>query len=546
MRILEGRGISPGMAAGKAFVHRDMLHQDIEPQAIEPHAINSEYARVEKARDQVLQDLEDTAERVESDLDEERADIFRAQADMLRSGQVMAQIREDLESELASAGRTVRHVLGQFEQHFAQMDDPVFRARADDLADIARRLLRALSGGARNTLAELPPESIVVASRLLPSETVGLARDCTRAVVVEHGGPVSHAALLTREMGIPAVAEVRGLLDIVQPGDRLLVDGSAGTITVDPDEAALASFERRRQAYQRDFSEAHRRRHEPAVTRNGNTAQVHANIATREDAVAAADSGAAGIGLYRVEDLYLPRHMPPTEEELLDVLRDVLTPVKDKPITIRLLDVGGDKQPAFLNLPAEPNPLLGRRGVRILLAYPDLLRTQLRALLRLSDDFDLRVLVPMVTLVEELEHVRHAFAAAGRELGLRKHPPLGAMIETPSAALCASELAAAADFISVGTNDLTQYTMVAGRDESTATDYYLEDHPAVWKLLGMIAQAAAGKSLTLCGELAGRTERLGPLMALGMTSFSVPVSLVATVKAAVRELEVAPRLPDGE
>ncbi len=541
LKILLGRGISPGVASGRAFLCRDVLYEDVEPYNIARNTSGDEYARVEQAREQVLQELDNTAKRVESDLDEERADIFRAQAQILRSPELMEEIRENLERDLTSAGRTVRHVLARFESHFEQADDPIFRSRVDDIADITRRLLRVLSGSPWHSLADLPPETVVVAARLLPSDTITLSRRSTVGVVVERGGPLSHTALLTRAMGIPAVAEIPDLLKRVPPGALLLIDGLAGKVVFDPDKVELTAFEKRRHQYQLSVSEMHRRRYEPAQTRDGLIVQVLANIATQEDAIVAADSGAEGVGLCRIEGLYLSRQMPPTEEELTRNLWDVLGPVRHQPVTVRLLDVGGDKRPVFLDLPAQPDAFLSRRGVRLLLDYPDLLATQLRVLLRLSQELELRISIPMVTLLEEFQQVRQALHTTAKALGIRAMPPLGVMIETPAAALCAAEFARAADFVSLGTNDLTQYTLVAGREEASVRDCDSEDHPAVQRLIARVVRAAkrSSKPPILCGELAHRTNRLPWLLQIGIRTLSVAPSLVPSVKASLRSIDLS-------
>jgi phosphotransferase system enzyme I (PtsI) len=536
---LTGRSLSPGLAVGKAYVYREDTHdRQLERRGLSPRSVDEELARVEAARSEVIKDLDETAKRIESEMSREHAEIFRSQADMLRASSLMDWIKEGLESEVLDAADSVRRVLSRLEARFGAAEDPVFQQRADDIADIARRLVLALAGTRRPTPAELPEGGVLVADRLLPSDTLMLSRRTTAAVVVDHGGPLSHAALLTREMGIPAVGQIPGLMDLIAPGARLLVDGSAGKVVLDPGEPQLQAFEERMREHRRLLLRARRRRHEPARTRDGALVRVWANIATREDAALASDSGAEGIGLYRIEGLYLPRQFPPTEQELLAGLRETLAPVRSKSITVRLLDIGADKTPVFLSLPAEPNPSLGRRGVRLLLDYPDLLSTQLRALLRLSREMDLRICVPMVTLLDEFRYLRRALEELGSRLGVGELPPLGAMIETPCAALCAREIAEAADFLSLGTNDLTQYTMVAGREEDSVTDYYLEDHPAVQRLMEMVMEAAGTTPVTLCGELAGRTDRLPGLLRMGLTSLSVAAPLVPMVKQAVRTITI--------
>ena len=263
-----------------------------------------------------------------------------------------------------------------------------------------------------------------------------------------------------------------------------------------------------------------------------------ANIGCREDAVLAADNGADGVGLYRLEQLYLSRKALPNEDELLEIMRSAVEPIAGKPITIRLLDVGADKKLPSLDLSAEVNPFLGRRGVRVLLAFPELLHTQLRALARLSRVRDVHILVPMVTLAQEMKRLRELLVTAAADVGAEHLPPLGAMIETPAAALCVDEIKQHADFLSVGTNDLTQYTMAAGREDPLVSDYFIDDHPAVRRLLGLVSEAAGDMPLALCGELAGRVDMLPFLLATGIRTFSVAPPLVPTVKEAVRHIRV--------
>jgi phosphoenolpyruvate-protein kinase (PTS system EI component) len=271
---------------------------------------------------------------------------------------------------------------------------------------------------------------------------------------------------------------------------------------------------------------------------DGVATAVMANIGCREDAVLAAENGADGVGLYRLEQLYLSRKALPTEDELLEIMRSTVEPVAGKPITVRLLDVGADKKLPSVDLGSEVNPFFGRRGVRVLLAYPELLHTQLRALVRLSREQDVHILVPMVTLAQEMKRLRELLVAATAEVGAKRQPPLGAMIETPAAALCVAEIMKHADFLSIGTNDLTQYTMAAGREDPLVSDYFRDDHPAVLRLLRLVSEAVGNTPLALCGELAGRVDVLPFLLAVGIRSLSVAPPLVPTVKWAVRQIRV--------
>ena len=534
---LSGLGISPGLAVGQAFVYRDIL-RDLERYDIQTHQIEYEHGRIERAVEQVLVDLGLSAERVETELNTDLALIFHAHETMLHDPVLTKELREELEQELVNAEQVVKRVFRRWERKFRAMTTEELRARGDDVADLGRRLLRALAGIRTHVLESMPPGSVLVATRLLPSDTVHLSRTSVVAVVAEFGGPASHAALLTREMGIPAVTYVSAACDSIAPGDTMMVDGFTGTVVAAPDEQTQVLFEQRVAERRASWAAARERCHELATTLDGVATAVMANIGCREDAVLAADNGADGVGLYRLEQLYLSRNALPTEDELLEIMRSTVEPVAGKPITVRLLDVGADKKLPSLDLGSDINPSLGRRGVRVLLAYPELLNTQLRALARLAREQDVRILVPMVTLAEEMARLRELLVAATGDVGAERLPSLGAMIETPAAALCAAEIMKHADFFSIGTNDLTQYTMAAGREDPLVNDYFRDDHPAVLKLLRLVSESAGDTPLALCGELAARVEVLPFLLALGIRSLSVAPPLVPTVKEGIRTIRV--------
>ncbi len=539
---LVGLGVSPGLAAGNAWVFNhdpwEGRRDYAEDAPRERLTVRQQHAQIEHALEEAQADLQATARRTEAELDAATADIFRAQAAILSDPLLLEEIRKGLAEGRHDAESVVQHVFKRWEHRFRTMDAELLRDRADDIADLRRRLLGILSGsGARaHALQNVPPGSVLVAARLLPSDTVCLSRRSVVAVVVEAGGRLSHAAILTRQIGIPAVSQIDEATRRIRPADRLLVDGTRGTVIVRPDDVTDGRFTRRIERHRARSADARHCCREPARTLDGLLVRVEANICSLEDACAAAENGADGIGLYRIEGLYLSRQHPPSEEELLACLQDALQPLGGVSVTIRLLDAGGDKPLAFARFAPEPDPTLGRRGVRLLLEYPELLNTQLRALLRLARDRPVRILVPMVTLAEEMLEVRRVLLAAARDLGAGRLPPLGAMIETPAAALSADQIVQHADFLSVGTNDLTQYTMAAGRENTLVSRYFVDDHPAVLKLLELVADAAGDLPLSLCGELAGRKRAIPRLVELGFRSLSVPPPLVPEVKAVVRGL----------
>jgi phosphoenolpyruvate-protein kinase (PTS system EI component) len=369
---------------------------------------------------------------------------------------------------------------------------------------------------------------------------VTLSRRGVAAIVVESLGQGSHAALLAREKSIPTVAEFPGILDAVDAGNEILVDGYRGEVIIAPSPQTRDEFEERLGKFRNTLVRCKGSCRSLAHTLDGQLIKVEGNIGAYEDVELALENGADGIGLFRIEQLYLARNLPPTEEELLEELRVVVGPLRDTSVTIRLLDIGGDKPLSFLQLPPEMNPGLGKRGVRLLLDYTQLARTQLAALLRLSQEQHIRVLVPMVTLEADIQAMRELFETTVAELGISKRPPFGAMIETPAAALSVPAIARHSDFLSVGTNDLTQYTLAAGRDDPTVNRYYLENHSSMLRLLGIIVADAGRTPLTLCGELAGREDVIPQLLDIGFRSLSIAPGLIPTAKELVRTLRIEP------
>ncbi len=536
---LSGKSISPGLAMGTAFVHKDIVHRDHSFCEIDPDEVDEELDRIRMAVDEVCEDLVICADRVEEELDRQAADIFHAQEAMLRDPTFLELTEGELRDELVSAEEAVKIALRQIERRFEQSDSEAFKQRSDDVKDLARRLLRALAGVKAHSLEDLPPESVLVAQRLLPSDTVFLSRKSTVAIVVEHGGLASHAALLTREMGIPAVTGVAHLVEKIATDDRLLIDGDRGTITVNPDRDVEDTFVESMQRKFHNLADIYNRCNEPAKTIDGSLIKVMANIGCFEDAQLAKKNGADGIGLFRLEQLYLSCKAPPTQKELLDGIGACVRLFGDKPVAIRLLDAGADKDIPFLNLPTEDNPSLGRRGVRLLLEYPDLANAQMEVLVELAQDHDIRVLVPMVTLSSEMVRVKDLMKRVAERMGVSKVPKVGAMIETPAAALCTSEIAKSSDFLSVGTNDLTQYTMAAGRENQLVDDYFIEEHPAVMRLITIAAEEAQDTPMATCGELAGDMGAVPHLLELGIHTLSVAPSLIAIVKDAIRRVEIS-------
>jgi phosphotransferase system enzyme I (PtsI) len=536
---LGGRTISPGLVIGPAFVyHAERLEVLAGTSEIEPRQVANELRHLERVIRTVCEDLRVSAGRIETDTNAKLAGIFEAHEAMLEDPGLRREIHEVVEGELICAAQALARVFRRWERKFREKPEPAHQHHADDVADLGRRLLREMAGVKTTPLEKMPPGRVLVACRLLPSDTVALPRRSVAGIVVEFGGPGSHAALLAEALGIPTVAQVAQVMDKVSDEDVLIVDGFRGEVLINPDARTQAAYGEEIQRAQISATQAMESARQPAQTLDGSAVTVLANVGGREDVIAAAEQGAEGVGLYRLEQFYLSRKTPPAAAELLAEWRTTFAPLQGKPITVRLLDLGGDKPLPFLKLPLEDNPFLGQRGVRFLLRYPDLLDTQLEALGQFALECDVRILVPMVTLPEEMMQVRNRLAAVAGGAGGKKLPPLGAMIETPAAALGVAAIKEHADFLSIGSNDLTQYTMAAGRENPLVNEYFLHDHPAVLRLIGIIAEEAGAVPVALCGELARQLSALPALLKLGLRTFSVAPPLVPGVKAAIRQIKL--------
>ena len=532
---IAGEVTSPGLVIGPAFVYRDRPDALSPPRAIERHQIEAELSDIERAVKIVREDLKISAQRIDAQAGPQLAAIFDAHEEVLQDSSLRREIRDEVEGMLIDASQALARVFLRWEEKFRATGEEMLRERADDLADLQGRLLREIAGVKTTALEKMPLGRVLVARRLFPSDTVALPRRAVLGIVLEFGGPGSHAALLARALGIPTVSQIPNATDRITDGQQVVVDGIAGEVILSPDAATQVQYEERVRTAQADALQLRRLSVEPARTINGQEITVMANVGCAEDVTAAAENGADGVGLYRIEQFYLSRNTPPSVPELLAGLREALAPLRGKRITVRLLDLGADKPVPFVHFPSEDDPFLGRRGVRLLLRYPDLLDTQLKALLDFSRDNDINILVPMVTLAEDMAQVRRRFLEIAAHAGIDKLPPVGAMIETPAAALTVGEIIQHADLLSIGTNDLTQYTMAAGRENPLVNEYFVENHPAVLRLIRIVLEEAGQIPVTVCGELAADMDSISILLKLGLRSFSVAPPLVPAVKNAIRQ-----------
>jgi phosphoenolpyruvate-protein phosphotransferase len=532
--IIQGTPISPGLAEGIIHVHRNLLGPIDAPEDIEQNNVEKEFWRLDDATKRISDDLLALATRVEKEIDSRLASIFGAHQLIVGDSSLKEELRKEIADNLVSASSAVKTVFLRWEKRFLLMESQIARDKGDDIRDISIRLRNALAGITVHPLDEIPHGCILATSRLLPSDTVFLASRSTSAILLEYGSAGSHAALFTREMGLPCISGLPNLLTTVPDGALALVDADTGTVTIRPQEKQKVIFRKKVDDKKHAHQLARERALNPAVTKDDVTISVLANVGCNDDTEKAMLNGADGVGLYRMERAYLGRVVPPNTDELLNEMRQTLEAAKGRSVCVRLLDIGADKPLPFMRFLAETNPSLGRRGIRLLREYPELLKTHLRAVLELAKEFDVRVLVPMVTLPDDVVAVKEYLSQLDSELQMSSLPKLGAMIETPAAALSAREIATHVDFLSFGTNDLTQYTFAADRENAAVERYFNDAADVIFRLLRMTHDDVPDVPLSVCGELAGRPEHIPRLLQCGIRTFSIAPPLIPIIKEAVR------------
>jgi phosphotransferase system enzyme I (PtsI) len=541
---LQGIAASPGIAVGTAQVY-DPRPLEVPRRSIEPGEVTAELRRLDAALARATEQVQQLRDRTAARAGEEEAAIFDAHLAMLADPALLEAVQAAIREQGMNAEAAVWDALEEYRQMLASLADAYLSARAADLVDIRRRLLAQLLGHEQLSLADLTEPVILVAPDLLPSDTAAMDARVVLGMVTEQGGRTAHTAILARKLGIPAVVGVKGLLVAVGSGAvTVAIDGEAGVVVVAPSEAELAVFAAERAAQAARQALLLQLLPLPAETRDGQRVELAANVGGPADARAAVAAGATGVGLFRTEFLFLERDTPPDEEEQAAVYTEVADLFPGQPVIIRTLDIGGDKQVPYLPMPVEANPFLGVRGLRLCLEHRDLFKAQLRALWRAAarTPADLRVMFPMVATREELAQARalaqEARAEAGLPAGGGPQMQFGIMVETPAAALTVDLLAEVADFFSVGTNDLVQYTQAA--DRMNAGVGYLQSafHPAVLRLLRMIAETAHayGRWVGMCGEMAGDPLATPVLLGLGFDELSMQSSGLLAVKRIVRAL----------
>ncbi len=540
---LQGVAASNGIAIGPAYCYRP---PDLR---IGNRAFTSSVQELERFTAAVQQadtELQALHDSLAARATEQDAAIFDAHHMMLHDPTLAKKVRKSVESGQI-VERAVVTATDEFATVLSQMKDELFAARAADVRDIGRRLLRILLGLPDTTLGSITVPSIIVADDLTPSDTASLDPRVTLGFCTAHGGLTAHSAILARTLGIPAIVALGDkLLSAVATGTELVLDGKDGVLFISPETSTVAQYELRRQEHEQHMAEVRSHAMEATHTMDGQRVEVAANIGDVASARDAAANGAEGVGLLRTEFLYLDEVQPPSEEKQLRIYREIFDVMGQRPIIVRTLDIGADKPPSYLSFPAEANPFLGWRAIRISLDRPDLFRTQLRAILRAAVGYSVRIMFPMVSDLDELRRACTVVEDVRAELVVEHLPfadgvPVGIMVETPAAAMLVDLLADAADFFSLGTNDLTQYTLAVDRGNATVAGLFQPLHPSVLRLIKQTIDLAhaRGKWVGMCGELAGMQRAVPILLGLGLDEFSMNPRAIPDAKHLIRKLDKA-------
>ena len=534
-----GHGASRGLALGRARVRLPHALEMAE-QRVPAAQADAEARRLHEALEAARAEMRALREKLQGALSKEAVEFIDLHALLLDDPELVQALETLVRQERYSAGYALRVQRDRLAAVFEQMDDPYLRSRLDDLDHIIGRINAHLQR--REPLPRGTAGEVLVCDNVAPSELAQLQAQGVVAIVSAAGSPLSHSAILARSLHLPLVVGAAEALARINDGDVVMVDGETGEVVVDPDAADLHRYQQREQQDARARRDLERLRSKPTRTRDGVDVALYANAESREDVARAHALGAAGVGLYRTEFLFLQRNELPDEDEQFQVYRDAVLGMSGRPVTFRTLDLGADKADRTgLCLANEDNPALGVRGVRLSLLYDQVFDTQLRAIARAAAYGPVRVLVPMVSCREEVllvrRRLRRAVAAVKRRGVVVQTPPLGAMIEVPAAAIGVHGLVDAVDFMSIGTNDLVQYLLAVDRNNDALGDLYSPLHPGVLRLLAHVigAGAQSGTPVAVCGEMAGDTRLAPLLLAMGLREFSLHPASLLELRRAIRE-----------
>ncbi|KNH23381.1 phosphoenolpyruvate-protein phosphotransferase [Priestia megaterium] len=540
---IQGIAASSGIAIAKAF-RLENPELTVEKKSVTE--VEAEVARLEAALEKSKSELEIIREHARKELGDDKAEIFEAHLLVLSDPELINPIKDKITNENVNAEHALDEVAAMFINMFESMDNEYMKERAADIRDVTKRVLAHLLGVNVSNPSLISEEVVIIAEDLTPSDTAQLNRKFVKGFTTDIGGRTSHSAIMARSMEIPAVVGTKTVMEDIQNGVLVIVDGLDGEVIVDPSEETVKAYEKKAAEYAEQKAEWAKLVNEKTVSADDHHVELAANIGTPEDVKGVLENGGEGVGLYRTEFLYMGREELPTEEEQFTSYKTVLERMESKPVVVRTLDIGGDKELPYLNLPKEMNPFLGFRAIRLCLEMQDMFRTQLRALLRASVYGNLKIMFPMIATVDEFRQAKAILLEEKAKLQqegvqVSEDIEVGMMVEIPSSAVIADLFAKEVDFFSIGTNDLIQYTLAADRMNERVSYLYQPYNPAILRLVNMVIKAAhkEGKWVGMCGEMAGDEIAIPILLGLGLDEFSMSATSILKARSQIRQLSKA-------
>ena len=541
---LQGIAASDGIAIAKVYT---LTEPDLTVTKVTVEDSEKEVSRLDDALAASIKDVELIKETALKNLGKEEAQVFDAHLMVLSDPELIGQVKDSITSNKVNAESALKEVTDMFISIFAGMEDnPYMQERAADIRDVSKRILAHLLGVKIPSPATIKDEVIIVAADLTPSDTAQLNRQYVKAFVTDIGGRTSHSAIMARSLEIPAIVGTKEVTSTAKDGDIIIVDGLTGDVFLNPSEEVIAEYRAKAEAFAAQQAEWEKLKDSKTYTKDGHQVELAANIGTPKDLEGVVNNGAEGVGLYRTEFLYMDSHEMPTEEDQFEAYKAVLEGMNGKPVVVRTMDIGGDKELPYLPLPHEMNPFLGYRAIRISLHEPEMFRTQLRALLRASVYGKLRIMFPMIATLNDfrgakalLEEEKAKLIAEG--VAVSDDIQVGIMIEIPAAAVLAHQFAKEVDFFSIGTNDLIQYTMAADRMNERVSYLYQPYNPSILTLIKHVIDSAhkEGKWAGMCGEMAGDQTAVPLLVGLGLDEFSMSASSVLKTRSLISKLTLS-------
>lgn len=538
--LIKGIAASSGIAIGKAYRLVEPNLNVTKQSITDTHA---ETDRFQHAITETSRELEAIKDRANEQLGPDKAAIFEAHLLVVNDPEFIGPIKEQIKAEQVNAEFAVDETASMFIQMFETMDNEYMRERAADIRDVTKRIQSHLQGVQLPNPSLIAEEVIIVAEDLTPSDTAQLNKQFVKGFTTDIGGRTSHSAIMARSLEIPAVVGTKEVSKTVENGTLVIVDGLNGEVYIDPTPEVIEKYQKDQVAFDKQKSEWAKLVNEETVTLDGHHVELAANIGTPDDLKGTLENGAEAIGLYRTEFLYMGRNEVPSENEQFEAYKAVLEGMEGKPVVVRTLDIGGDKELPYLNLPHEMNPFLGFRAIRLCLERQDLFRIQLRALLKASPFGNLKIMFPMIATVDEFREAKAILEEEKKKLldeGIKVSDSIeiGIMVEIPSTAVLADQFAKEVDFFSIGTNDLIQYTMAADRMNERVSYLYQPYNPSILRLVKMVIDAAhaQGKWAGMCGEMAGDEKAIPILLGLGLDEFSMSATSILKARSLIRQL----------